>query len=103
LYCRRPGILLLLFFFVVIGFGQFDMVLIDQLVEIGALYADARRGAAAKVAFLPKELNSFDMYVAFSKRSKCYDALKDGFAARIKAYVEQGKVKALLENAEKKK
>ncbi|MDQ5988665.1 MAG: hypothetical protein CSYNP_04426 [Syntrophus sp. SKADARSKE-3] len=91
------------------GLDKAFKALLDGKVDylIVGLYPgrnEARKlGAAAKVAFLPKELNSFDMYVAFSKRSKCYSALKDGFAARIKAYVEQGKVKELLEKAEKKK
>jgi polar amino acid transport system substrate-binding protein len=60
-------------------------------------------GVGSQVEFLPKELSSFDMYVAFSKKSKCSDALKNGFAAKIKEYEAQGKVKQLLENAEKKK
>lgn len=58
---------------------------------------------SSRVEFLPKELSSFDMYVAFSKKSKCCDALKDGFAAKIKEYAEQGKVGRLLDKAEKKK
>ena len=50
---------------------------------------EARRlGLAGKVAFLPKALVSADMYVAFSKRSKC-GALRAGFAAAIKTAVEQ--------------
>lgn len=57
----------------------------------------------SRIEFLEKELSSFDMYIAFSKKSKCYDALKDGFAAKVKEYTEQGKVTRLLNNAEKKK
>lgn len=57
----------------------------------------------SKVEFLQKEISSFDMYIAFSKKSKCYDALKDGFAAKVKEYTEQGKVKQLLDKAEKNK
>ena len=55
---------------------------------------------ADKVAFLPKALVSADMYVAFSKKSKC-DALPAGFAAAIKAAVDSGTVAKLLEAAEK--
>ncbi len=57
----------------------------------------------SKVEFLQKEISSFDMYIAFSKQSKCYDALKDGFAAKVKEYTEQGKVKQLLDKAGKNK
>jgi hypothetical protein len=57
----------------------------------------------SKVEFLPKELSSFDMYIAFSKKSKCYDMLKDEFTAKIKEYTEKGKVKQLLDKAEKAK
>lgn len=56
-------------------------------------------GLSAKVVFLPKEVQSFDMFAAFSRKSKCLDALKAGFAAGIKTEVEQGKVKELLEAA----
>ena len=57
----------------------------------------------SKVEFLQKELSSFDMYIAFSKKSKCYDMLKDKFAVKVKEYTEQGKVKQLLDKAEKGK
>jgi polar amino acid transport system substrate-binding protein len=56
-------------------------------------------GLSSKVTFLPKEVQSFEMFVAFSKRSGCAEALKAGFAAGIKTEVEQGKVKELLETA----
>ncbi len=60
---------------------------------------EARRlGISDKVEFLPKELVSASMYVAFSKRSKC-EALQAGFAAGIKAAVDDGAVKRLLEAA----
>lgn len=58
-------------------------------------------GIADKVEFLPKALVSADMYVAFSKSSKC-GALRPGFAAGVKAAVDGGKVKALLAAAEKR-
>ena len=57
----------------------------------------------SKVEFLPKELSSFDMYIAFSKKSKCYDPLKDQFSVKVKEYADQGKVKQLLDKAEKGK
>jgi polar amino acid transport system substrate-binding protein len=63
---------------------------------------EARRlGISAKVEFLPIELETADVYVAFSKKSKCYQALSSGFAARLKAAVEQGTVRQFLDSAEK--
>jgi polar amino acid transport system substrate-binding protein len=58
------------------------------------------RGIASKLEFLPKDLLSSNMYIAFSKKSKCYASLNAGFAANIKADVEQGKVKQLLDSAQ---
>jgi polar amino acid transport system substrate-binding protein len=60
-----------------------------------------RLGIADKVAFLPKELLSSAMYVAFSRQSKCGAALRAGFAAEIKAAVERGDVQKLLDTAAK--
>lgn len=59
--------------------------------------------ASSKVEFLQKELSSFDMYIAFAKKSKCSDALKEGFSVKVKEYTEQGRVKQLLDKAEKSK
>ena len=55
---------------------------------------------ADKIAFLPKELLSSAMYVAFSKTSKC-GALRAGFGAKIKKAVDGGAVRRLLEMAGK--
>ena len=60
-----------------------------------------RLGIADKITFLPKELLSSPMYVAFSKRSKCGATLRAGFAADIKAAVDSGKVQKLLQAATK--
>ena len=60
------------------------------------------RGLTDKVEFLPKEINTAEMFVAFSKKSKCYEALRVGFAENIRADVEQGTVKNLLDAANKK-
>lgn len=60
-----------------------------------------RLGIADKITFLPKELLSSAMYVAFSKRSKCDATLRTGFAADIKAAVDSGEVRKLLEAATK--
>ena len=57
-----------------------------------------RLGVADKITFLPKELLSSPMYVAFSKKSKC-GALRAGFAAEIKTAVDNGTVRRLLEAA----
>ncbi|HEY6832874.1 MAG TPA: transporter substrate-binding domain-containing protein [Pseudolabrys sp.] len=63
---------------------------------------EARRlGIADKVAFLPKELVSSGMYVAFSKKSKCGATLQAGFAADLKIAVDSGTVRHLLEAADK--
>jgi polar amino acid transport system substrate-binding protein len=63
---------------------------------------EARRlGIVDRIEFLPKELVSAAMYVAFSKRSKCA-GLKAGFGAEIRRAVDGGKVRELLEAAEKR-
>jgi polar amino acid transport system substrate-binding protein len=58
-------------------------------------------GYAAKVEFLPEEIDSFGMYVAFSKKSKC-NALKERFAESIRKEVAEGRVKPRLEAAQKR-
>jgi polar amino acid transport system substrate-binding protein len=58
-------------------------------------------GDADKVVFLPKEIDSFGMYVAFSKKSKC-NALKVRFAESLKKEVAEGRVKPLLDAAQKR-
>ncbi|MGZ5841817.1 MAG: hypothetical protein ACXWJ8_07755 [Xanthobacteraceae bacterium] len=63
---------------------------------------EARRlGIADKIAFLPKELLSSAMYVAFSRQSKCAAGLRAGFAAQIKTAVDSGAMRQLLEAAAK--
>ena len=63
---------------------------------------EARRlRIAAKVEFLPKELVSAGMFVAFAKKSRC-GALRAGFAAQLKAAVDGGKVPPLLKAADRK-
>jgi polar amino acid transport system substrate-binding protein len=62
---------------------------------------EARKsGLIDKVEFLPKELLSAPMYVAFSKKTKC-GALRSGFSAGIKSAVDDGAVRQLLEAADK--
>jgi polar amino acid transport system substrate-binding protein len=58
-------------------------------------------GLADKVEFLPKAVVSADMFVAFSKRSKCLAALKDGFSRLLKSDIDGGKMKRLLETADR--
>ena len=60
-----------------------------------------KRGIAGKVDFLPKELVSASMYVAFSRQSKCA-GLKPGFAAEIRKALDGGEVAKLLAAAEKR-
>ncbi len=61
--------------------------------------AARKQGLTGKVVFLPKTVVNADMFVAFSKKSKCLPALKDGFAKALKAAVDGGKANALLEAA----
>jgi len=58
-----------------------------------------KQALAGKVAFLPKTVVDADLFVAFSKKSKCLGALKEGFASSLKAAVEGGKATELLEAA----
>jgi len=60
-----------------------------------------RLGVDGKITFLPKELVSASMYVAFSRQSKCA-GLKPGFAAEIRKAVDGGEVAKLLAAAEKR-
>ena len=63
---------------------------------------EARRlRIAAKVEFLPKELVSAGMYVAFAKTSSC-GALRARFGAELKAAVDGGAVAKLLKAADGK-
>jgi len=90
------------------GVGKAFEALLDKQADylIIGLYPgqnEARlRGIAGKIEFLPKELVTSDMYVAFSKQSKCAAKLRTGFAANTKAAVEKGKVKQLLDAAQTK-
>ena len=47
-------------------------------------------GITGKVEFLPRDVVSADMFVAFSKKSRCLGLLKDGFAKALRAEVEGG-------------
>jgi polar amino acid transport system substrate-binding protein len=58
-----------------------------------------KQGLFGRVAFLPKTVVDADLFVAFSKKSKCLGALKDGFAKALKADVAAGKANQLLEAA----
>ena len=62
---------------------------------------EARKlGLIDKVEFLPKELVSAAMYVAFSKKSKC-GALQAGFSSGIRTAIDGGAMRQLLEAADK--
>jgi len=61
--------------------------------------AARKQGLFGKVSFLPKMIVNADMFVAFSKKSKCLGALKDGFAKALKAEVDSGRANRLLEAA----
>ena len=53
----------------------------------------------SKVAFLPKSVLTADMYIAFSKKSKCYAFLEKGFTAAINKAVASGQITQLIEQA----
>ena len=55
----------------------------------------------AKVHFLPKNVVYGDMYVAFSKKSKCYASLQAGFSDGLKKAVSSGTIDGLLDQANK--
>ena len=55
----------------------------------------------AKVDFLPKNLVYGDMYVAFSKKSKCYASLQAGFADGLTKANSSGIIEGLLDQANK--
>ena len=55
----------------------------------------------SKIQFLPKPVVTADMYVAFSKKSKCYTELKEGFSAGIKKAIASGELGRLVEAANK--
>ena len=55
-------------------------------------------GLAQKVEFLPREVDSFGMYVGFSKKSKC-NSMKGRFADSLRKEVEAGRFASLLEAA----
>ena len=61
--------------------------------------AARKQGLFEKVVFLPKTIVNADMFVAFSKKSKCLPALREGFAKALKAAVAGGKVNELLDAA----
>ncbi len=58
-------------------------------------------GIGGKVEFLPVPVVSADLFVAFSRKSRCLRALKDGFSGALEADVDGGKVKTLLEDADR--
>ncbi len=58
-------------------------------------------GISAKVEFLPRDVVSADMFVAFSRKSPCLALLKDGFGKALRAEVEGGKVQEALRTADK--
>ena len=55
----------------------------------------------SKISFLPKNVLTAEMYIAFSKKSKCYTVLKSGFSAGIQKAVANGEVKELIGIANK--
>ncbi|MEI7703084.1 MAG: transporter substrate-binding domain-containing protein [Deltaproteobacteria bacterium] len=59
-----------------------------------------KKRLSGKVVFLPKTVVAADMYVAFSKKSKCLGALKEGFAKGLKSAVDGGRARELIQIAE---
>ncbi len=60
-----------------------------------------KHGVDTKLEFLPKEIVHAEMFVAFSKSSRCATALKTRFATALAAEVASGRVKAALEAADR--
>ena len=87
------------------GVDRVFAALLDGKADYGiiALYPGrnlARKlGIQEKVEFLPHELVSADMFVAFSKKSRCAPGLREGFARALQAAVRGGDVKRLMEEA----
>jgi polar amino acid transport system substrate-binding protein len=59
-----------------------------------------KQGLAGKIVFLPKTVVNADLFVAFSKRSKCLGSLKEAFAKALRSAVDAGKANELLEAAD---
>ena len=57
-------------------------------------------GIQGKVEFLPRELVSADMFVAFSRKSSCAAGLRERFVRALQEAVRGGEVKKLLEEAD---
>jgi len=53
-------------------------------------------GVWDKIEPLPRQLSAFEMFVAFSKKSPCYEKYQQGFSERIKSMVANGTVQTLL-------
>jgi polar amino acid transport system substrate-binding protein len=53
----------------------------------------------SKVVFLPKSVLTADMYIAFSKKSKCYAFLEKEFSSALRKAVASGVVSRLLDSA----
>jgi polar amino acid transport system substrate-binding protein len=63
---------------------------------------EARKlGLIDRIEFLPKEVVSAAMYVAFAKQSRC-GALRAGFSAGIRTAVDGGAMRQLLQAADKR-
>ena len=88
------------------GIEQAFAALLDGTADyaIVAFYpgrdAARKQSLTGKVVFLPKTVVNADMFVAFSKKSKCLGALKAGFAKALKTQVDGGKVNELLDAAD---
>jgi polar amino acid transport system substrate-binding protein len=61
--------------------------------------AARKQGLTGKVVFLPKTVVNADLFVAFSKKSRCLPVLKEAFAKALRNAVDGGKANALLEAA----
>ena len=56
---------------------------------------------ASKLEFLPKNVLTEDMFIAFSKKSACYASLEKDFSAALKKAVASGAINNLLDKANK--
>lgn len=62
----------------------------------GGISEAKKRETWNKIEFLPRQLDAFKMYVAFSKKSPCYAKYHNLFSERIQDMVKNGTMQTLL-------
>jgi polar amino acid transport system substrate-binding protein len=77
--------------------GKADYMVVGKYPGIAQA---AKFGIQGEIEVLGAELDSFEMFVAFSKKSPCGEKLMQAFSERIKAAYADGTVARLLDAAE---